>query len=67
MSANDIRLLSDLLKYLEPGDLLRGQFRYQLYKRWWPVARRQFCTRRSGLTGVEAARARLGKVLSNLA
>ncbi|QHE91113.1 FMN-binding glutamate synthase family protein [Pandoraea fibrosis] len=39
VSSNEIRLMSESLKYLEPGDLLRGQFRYQLYEKYWPMAR----------------------------
>jgi hypothetical protein len=34
-----VQLLSTLLKYLEPGDLLAGRYRYQLYERYWPMAR----------------------------
>ncbi|MFL9922970.1 FMN-binding glutamate synthase family protein [Herbaspirillum lusitanum] len=36
---HEIQLLSELLKYLEPGDLLAGQFRYQVYEKYWPIAR----------------------------
>ncbi|BEU22589.1 FMN-binding glutamate synthase family protein [Paraburkholderia sp. 22B1P] len=39
VSSYEVRLMSDLLKYLEPGDLLVGQYRYTLYEKWWPVAR----------------------------
>ncbi|BDD91114.1 FMN-binding glutamate synthase family protein [Pandoraea sp. XJJ-1] len=39
VSTNEIRLMSESLKYLAPGDLLRGQFRYQLYEKYWPMAR----------------------------
>ncbi|VVD79551.1 glutamate synthase [Pandoraea iniqua] len=39
VSSNEIRLMSESLKYLEPGDLLRGQFRYQLYEKYWPMGR----------------------------
>jgi len=38
-SSYEVRLMSDLLKYLEPGDLLTGNYRYQLYEKWWPLAR----------------------------
>jgi glutamate synthase domain-containing protein 2 len=31
--------LSDLLEYLEPGDLLAKTYRHRVYERWWPVAR----------------------------
>jgi hypothetical protein len=30
--------MSDLLKYLEPNDLLNGNYRYKLFERWWPIA-----------------------------
>jgi glutamate synthase domain-containing protein 2 len=36
---HEVRLLSELLKYLEPGDLLTGRYRYQVYEKYWPVAR----------------------------
>lgn len=39
ISANEVRLLSELLKYLEPGDLLAGNYRYQLFEKFWPLAR----------------------------
>lgn len=39
VSSYEVRLMSDLLKYLEPGDLLTGNYRYQLYEKWWPLAR----------------------------
>jgi hypothetical protein len=39
VSSHEVRLMSDLLKYLEPNDLLNGTYRYTLYERWWPVAR----------------------------
>ncbi len=38
VSGNEVQLLSTLLKYLEPGDLLAGRYRYQLYERYWPMA-----------------------------
>jgi hypothetical protein len=38
-SANEVRLMSELLKFLAPGDLLNGNFRYQLYEKYWPPAR----------------------------
>jgi hypothetical protein len=31
--------MSELLKYLKPGDLLEARYRYQLFEKWWPVAR----------------------------
>ncbi len=39
ISVNEVRLLSQLLKFLSPGDLLNGNYRYQVYERYWPVAR----------------------------
>jgi len=39
VSSHEVRLMSDLLKYLEPNDLLNGHYRYSLYEKWWPVAR----------------------------
>jgi glutamate synthase domain-containing protein 2 len=39
VSPNNVRLLSDLLKYLEPGDLLEGRYRFHLYEKFWPLAR----------------------------
>ncbi|CAM2146560.1 FMN-binding glutamate synthase family protein [Pararobbsia alpina] len=38
VSSHEVQLLSDLLKYLEPGDLLHGNYRYRLYEQWWPIA-----------------------------
>lgn len=39
VSSYEVKLMSDLLKYLSPGDLLEDRYRYQLYEKWWPVAR----------------------------
>ncbi|CAG4889539.1 FMN-binding glutamate synthase family protein [Paraburkholderia gardini] len=39
VSSHEVRLMSDLLKYLEPNDLVDGNYRYSLYEKWWPVAR----------------------------
>ena len=30
--------MSELLKYLEPNDLLNGNYRYTLFEKYWPVA-----------------------------
>jgi glutamate synthase domain-containing protein 2 len=38
VSSHEVSLMSDLLKYLEPNDLLNGNYRYSLYEKWWPVA-----------------------------
>jgi glutamate synthase domain-containing protein 2 len=38
-SSSEVHLMSELLKFLEPGDLLAGNYRYPLYERWWPKAR----------------------------
>ena len=39
ISPNEVRLMSELLKFLTPGDLINGNFRYQLYEKYWPLAR----------------------------
>ncbi|WJF89822.1 FMN-binding glutamate synthase family protein [Paraburkholderia bonniea] len=39
VSSHEVRLMSELLKYLEPGDLLAGKYHYTLYEKWWPLAR----------------------------
>ncbi len=39
ISDHEVRLMSQLLKYLEPGDLLNGNYRYQVYEKYWPIAR----------------------------
>jgi len=36
---HEVQLLSEMLKYLEPGDLLSGNYRYQVYEKYWPMAR----------------------------
>lgn len=33
------RPLSEMLQYLEPGDLINGNYRYQVYRKYWPIAR----------------------------
>jgi glutamate synthase domain-containing protein 2 len=38
LSSHEVSLLSDLLEYLQPDDLLNGNYRYSLYEKWWPVA-----------------------------
>jgi hypothetical protein len=38
VSSHEVSLMSDLLKYLEPNDLLNGNHRYSIYEKWWPVA-----------------------------
>ena len=39
VSSHEVRLMSDLLKYLEPNDLINGNYRFTLYEKWWPLAR----------------------------
>ena len=39
ISCNEVSLVSELLKYLEPGDLLAGRYRYTVYEKFWPQAR----------------------------
>jgi len=36
---HQISLLSDMLDFLKPGDLLNGNYRYQVYEKYWPIAR----------------------------
>lgn len=38
VTPHKVQLLSDLLEYLEPGDLLNGQLRYPMFERFWPMA-----------------------------
>jgi glutamate synthase domain-containing protein 2 len=38
VSSHEVSLMSDLLKYLQPNDLLEGRYRYSLYEKYWPVA-----------------------------
>lgn len=35
---HEVRLLSELLKYLEPGDFLTGNDRYQVYEKYWLIS-----------------------------
>ena len=39
VSSYEVQLMSELLKYLQPGDLLAGRYRFKLYEKWWPLAR----------------------------
>jgi glutamate synthase domain-containing protein 2 len=39
VSSHEVRLMSELLCYLKPNDLLNGNYRYHLYEKWWPLAR----------------------------
>lgn len=41
VSPHQVQLLSDLLQYLQPGDLLAGNYRYPIYEKWWPIASSQ--------------------------
>ena len=36
---HEVQLMSNLLKYLQPNDLLDGNYRYQVYEKFWPIAR----------------------------
>lgn len=38
VSPHKVQLLSELLEYLEPGDLLNGHLRYPAFERYWPLA-----------------------------
>jgi glutamate synthase domain-containing protein 2 len=52
VSSYEVRLMSELLKYLEPNDLINGQYRYTLYEKWWPIARSDsFAPLMEGATG----------------
>ena len=35
VSSYSVKLLSELLDYLEPGDLLNGNYRYPVYQKYW--------------------------------
>ena len=40
VASHEVRLMSQLLKYLKPGALLDGRTcGYTLYDKWWPIAR----------------------------
>jgi len=40
VAPHEVRLMSQLLKYLKPGALLDGQTcGFSLYDKWWPIAR----------------------------
>lgn len=36
---HEIQLMSNVLKYLQPNDLLEGNYRYRVYEKFWPIAR----------------------------
>ncbi|GAA4321608.1 FMN-binding glutamate synthase family protein [Pigmentiphaga soli] len=38
VSGNEVRLLAGLFPFLEPGDLLEGRMRHEVYRRYWPMA-----------------------------
>lgn len=38
VTANEVRLISNLLDFLEPGDLLEGRFRYPVFENFWARA-----------------------------
>jgi glutamate synthase domain-containing protein 2 len=38
VSSNEVRLLSDLYKFIEPGELLRNPDAHGVYKMYWPMA-----------------------------
>ena len=38
VSSHEVQLMSELLKYLDPNDLLNGNYRYTLYEKYWPMA-----------------------------
>ena len=41
VSANDVRLVSNLFKFLQPGDLLENRAEHQVYAIFWPMATSQ--------------------------
>ena len=38
-SDHEVKLMSDLLSYLQPGDLLNQNYRYPVFAKYWPIAR----------------------------
>jgi len=38
-SDHEVKLMSDLLHYLQPGDLLNQTYRYPVFEKYWPIAR----------------------------
>ena len=38
VTANEVRLISNLLDFLEPGDLLEGRLRYPVFENFWARA-----------------------------
>jgi len=38
-SDHEVKLMSDLLSYLQPGDLLKQNYRYPVFEKYWPIAR----------------------------
>jgi glutamate synthase domain-containing protein 2 len=55
VSSHKVQLLSDLLDYLEPGDLLTGNYRYPVYAKYWDKVDGSSFT----LTGVSQAAHRI--------
>jgi glutamate synthase domain-containing protein 2 len=39
ISTFEVKLLSELLNYLQPGDLLNGDYRYPVYEKYWDRAK----------------------------
>lgn len=39
LNDHEIQPLSEMLQYLEHGDLINGNYRYQVYRKYWPIAR----------------------------
>jgi glutamate synthase domain-containing protein 2 len=39
ISASEVKLLSVLFPELQPGELLRGEFRHEVFRASWPIAR----------------------------
>ncbi|MGB7193474.1 FMN-binding glutamate synthase family protein [Collimonas pratensis] len=38
-SDHEVKLMSDLLSYLQPGDLLNQNYRYPVFAKYWPISR----------------------------
>ncbi|MFJ2990454.1 FMN-binding glutamate synthase family protein [Collimonas sp. NPDC087041] len=38
-SDHEVKLMSDLLHYLKPGDLLNQNYRYPVFEKYWPISR----------------------------
>jgi glutamate synthase domain-containing protein 2 len=39
VSVNEVRLVSNLIRFVQPGELLKGSTEHDVYKYFWPMAR----------------------------